>query len=454
MGEAKIFLGLISQSPQCYIQNCNMNTIEINDLLSFDRSHIWHPYSAIGDELPIYPVVSANGVRLKLADGRELIDGMSSWWCAIHGYNHPALNAALKTQLEAMAHVMFGGLTHQPAVELAKKLVELTPYPLQMVFFADSGSVSIEVAMKMAIQYWNAKGQSSKQRFLTIKNGYHGDTFGAMSVCDPINSMHTLFSSAVNQQIFVDGSNCTFGNPVNKTDMIPMEKQLAAKHQNIAAVILEPIVQGAGGMRFYSADYLRQVRKLCDQYGVLLILDEIATGFGRTGKLFACEHADISPDIMCVGKALTGGYLSLAATLTTLEVSNTISMGEPGRFMHGPTFMANPLACSVAIASLQLLIDSEWQARVERIEHGLREGLEPCKNYEQVADVRVLGAIGVVEMKEAVDMSVIVPRFVEAGVWVRPFGRLVYLMPPYVIEKNDLKKLTDALSNILRTNSL
>ena len=421
------------------------------DWLALDRAHVWHPYSAIGADLPVYPIISASGVRLKLADGRELIDGMSSWWCAIHGYNHPQMNRALESQLRDMAHVMFGGLTHRPAIELAQELVTLTPAPLQSVFFADSGSVSVEVALKMAIQYWHARNQADKQRFLTIRGGYHGDTFGAMSVCDPITGMHGLFSTVLAKQYFVASPKCRYGEPCSDSDIAPLEQRLAAEHRRIAAVVMEPIVQGAGGMRFYSAAYLQRVRALCDRYEVLLILDEIATGFGRTGRLFACEHADISPDIMCLGKALTGGYLTLAATLTTRQVSETIAQGDPGLFMHGPTFMANPLACAAGLASLQLLADSPWQQRVSRIEQALRTGLEPCAEFRQVEEVRVLGAIGVAELKQPVDMKSIQPRFVEAGVWVRPFGRLVYLMPPYIIEPPDLKTLTDAVTRIVAT---
>ena len=423
-------------------------------LLDIDKAHVWHPYSAMGSDSPVYPVASADGVRLKLTDGRELIDGMSSWWCAIHGYNHPEMNRALEAQLQKMSHVMFGGLTHQPAVELAAQLVALTPDALQSVFFSDSGSVSVEVAMKMAIQYWNAKGQSNRKLFLTIRNGYHGDTFGAMSVCDPVTGMHSLFQESLTQQYFVDAPGCQFGQVCTDDDIAEFEQTLRSEKEYIAAVIMEPIVQGAGGMRFYSAEYLKRVRELCDHYHVLLILDEIATGFGRTGKLFACEYADIAPDIMCVGKALTGGYISLAATITTKDVSETISNGEsgvsePGVLMHGPTFMANPLACTAALASLKILLDSPWQSEILRIEKQLAAGLEPCQALDATRDVRVLGAIGVVQLTNPVDMAIVQPQFVEAGVWVRPFGKLVYLMPPFIIQNEDLKKLTTAVVDVV-----
>ncbi|MEE9342891.1 MAG: adenosylmethionine--8-amino-7-oxononanoate transaminase, partial [Gammaproteobacteria bacterium] len=333
--------------------------------------------------------------------------------------------------------------------ELASRLVDITPEPLQSVFFSDSGSVSVEVAMKMAIQYWHSKGRADKKHFLSLRKGYHGDTFAAMSVCDPVTGMHSLFSGALLTQYFSDSPACRFGDSCADKDIADLENQLANHHPAIAGLIMEPIVQGAGGMWFYSADYLQKARVLCDRYGVLLILDEIATGFGRTGKLFACEHADISPDIMCVGKALTGGYLTLAATLTTQEISQVISRGDPGVFMHGPTFMANPLACSAGLASLQLLLEADWKTKISTIEKGLKSGLSPCEAFESVRDVRVLGAIGVVEMKHPVDMEIIQPLFVNAGVWVRPFGRLIYLMPPYLIEADDLTVLTTAVRDVI-----
>jgi len=422
---------------------------DLKKLLDSDNKYVWHPYSAMDSDLPVYPVESAHGVRIKLNDGRELVDGMSSWWCTIHGYNHPVMNAALTKQLDRMAHVMFGGLTHEPAVELAEKLVELTPEPMQSVFFSDSGSVSVEVAMKMAIQYWNANNQPEKQKFLTIRYGYHGDTFGAMSVTDPVNGMHSLFSDTLAQQLFVDAPTCRFGEACSDDNIAPFRQQLETNQDQIAAVILEPIVQGAGGMRFYSAEYLRRVSEICSEHDVLLILDEIATGFGRTGKLFACEHADISPDIMCIGKSLTGGYMTLAATVTTEEISRTISNGNPGVFMHGPTFMANPLACTAANTSIRLLLESPWRQNIASIEQGLLKGLQPCAQLNNVKDVRVLGAIGVVELHQPVDMKTIQPMLVDAGVWVRPFGRLVYLMPPYIINYSDLGTLTAAVYEVL-----
>lgn len=420
------------------------------EILTLDRRYVWHPYDAIDSTLPIFPVQSAKGCELTLSDGRKLIDGMSSWWSTIHGYNHPQLNEAAHRQLDCMAHVMFGGLTHQPAVTLAKKLVDITPQGLDHVFLADSGSVSVEVAIKMAIQFWLSQGEKNKSRLISLRNAYHGDTLGAMSVCDPVTGMHHLFKDILPQNIFVEAPANGYAADDVTTAVKAMAETLEQHHKHVAAVILEPVVQGAGGMRIYSPNYLLQVRKLCDKYNVLLIADEIATGFGRTGTLFACEHASISPDILCLGKALTGGYMTLAATLCTSKIARGISEGEAGVFMHGPTFMANPLACTVANASIDLLLANNWQQQVKAIEQQLESELTRCAQLPQVAGVRVLGAIGVVELCKPVDMARITEEFVEHGIWVRPFGKLVYIMPPYVITSEELTLITDGIYQVLR----
>ena len=411
---------------------------------------MWHPYASADNSLPPYPVASASGVRLKLADNRELIDGMSSWWAAIHGYCNPVLDGAIEAQLSSMSHVMFGGLTNAPAVELAELLAQISPDGLERVFLCDSGSVAVEVAIKMAIQYWQGLNRPAKQRCLSLGNGYHGDTFMAMSVCDPITGMHHLFSDSLHAQYFAPSPACRFGESCTDQDIAVFSQLLEQHSEELAAVILEPIVQGAGGMKFYSAEYLARVRQLCDQHEVLLIADEIATGFGRSGKLFACEHAGISPDILCVGKALTGGYLSLAATLSSNQVAEGICASEAGVFMHGPTFMGNPLACAVACASIRHLLSQPWQSTVQGIEHQLRLLLDPAQKLETVSEVRALGAIGVIEMERPVNMAVLQPALVESGIWLRPFGKLVYMMPPYIISEQDLETLVCTAIAVLK----
>jgi adenosylmethionine-8-amino-7-oxononanoate aminotransferase len=415
--------------------------------LCFDKQHIWHPYTSMTNPIPCYPVESADGCLIKLQTGESLVDGMSSWWACLFGYNVKELNQAATEQLSKMSHIMFGGLTHQPAINLAKTLVEITPSGLDKVFFSDSGSVAVEVAMKMALQYWQSKG-FNKSKFIALRNGYHGDTFAAMSVTDPLGSMHDLYQDFVAKNYFTEQPSIAFDQPWHENAMTNLEALLKENHQHVAALILEPIVQGAGGMYFYHPEYLKAARQLCDEYEVLLIADEIATGFGRTGKLFACEHAQISPDIMCLGKAITGGYMSFAATLTTSHIANTISEGKAGVFMHGPTFMGNALACAVANANLKKLLSSQWPHLVSSISNQLQQYLQPCEQLAKVNNVRVLGAIGVVELNRPVNMVEIQKQFIELGVWIRPFGKLIYLMPPYISTEQQIKQLCHAIYSV------
>ncbi|EHR42556.1 adenosylmethionine--8-amino-7-oxononanoate transaminase [Alishewanella jeotgali] len=416
--------------------------------LDFDRQHIWHPYTSMLTPLPVYPVVRADGCELELEDGRKLIDGTASWWSAVHGYNHPRLNQAISSQLSQMAHVMFGGITHQPAVALCQQLLKMVPANLSKVFLADSGSIAVEVALKMALQYWQGVGQAQKTRLISLRKGYHGDTFAAMAVCDPHDSMHSMFSQLLPQHYFLPAPQSAFAGPFDDNDLTPLRDLLRQSANDIAAIILEPIVQGYGGMRFYHPDYLRGVRELCDQYQVLLIADEIATGFGRSGKLFACEHAAVNPDILCLGKALSGGYLTLAATLCSDEIARGISLSAAGGLMHGPTFMANPLACAVALESISIIAEGHWQQQVASIEQQLTVELAPCAKLAAVKQVRVLGAIGVLEMRQKVDVAKLQAQFVERGVWIRPFNNLIYIMPPFTISSAQLSRLTSSMYEV------
>lgn len=420
----------------------------VDSLTKFDLEHIWHPYSSMTNPVSPLLVESASGIFIKLQDGKELIDGMASWWSVIHGYNHPVITSEAKNQLDKMSHVMFGGLTHEPAINLCKKLISITPSSLTKVFFSDSGSVAVDVAMKMALQYWQSKGFKKKTKFVALRGGYHGDTLGSMSVCDPDTGMHHLFKDLIAQQIFIDKPTSKFGKQVSQTEIDQIEKLIQSKKDTIAAIILEPILQGAGGMHFYSEDYLRYIKETCEKNNILLIADEIATGFGRSGKLFACNYADIEPDIMCLGKAMTGGYLSLAATLTNQEISDGICSGEGKVFMHGPTFMGNPLACKISETSINLLLAEDWHSNIKRIQKKLNDNLISYKNHRKIKDVRVLGAVGVIESKDSVDMKKVQSLLPDTGVWLRPFGKLIYTMPPYIIKDNEIDRVCDVMLTI------